>query len=74
MKKYYVRPNNRTTQSFKFYMREWNALIKPLEKLTGLKVYGFNPDISLCKVIDKKIVTNSSIKLPIWFVKILLKK
>ncbi len=46
----YKMPNGKFTDRFDLYLKEWNKIIKPLEK-KGFDIIGFDPSITMC---DKK--------------------
>lgn len=55
------------TKRFDLYLREWNKIIKPLEKM-GFEVISFDPSITLC---DKK-TGGGEFQIPLYAVKRLL--
>ncbi len=44
---WYTLPDRSATTNADLYVREWRAFAKPLEKALGMKLYGFDPAISL---------------------------
>ena len=74
-KRWYCLPDyQNSTQSYESYKAAWDAIIKPLEKLTGLTMIGFDPDIQLAKIENGIYLEGTSITLPVWFAKNLLTK
>ncbi len=55
------------TTSIRRFDSEWNKIFKPLEKLTGLKVTGFDPSIQLNEIKDGKFVNGTTVTIPVWF-------
>jgi len=49
-------------------MDSWNKFIKQTEEITGLKCYGYDPDIALC--LDNGLTTH----MPVWLVKRILER
>jgi hypothetical protein len=72
--RYFTTPDGKDITSVRVYLKEWNKILKPLEKLTGLKVYGFDPSISLAKIENGKYVMGSNVQIPLWFAKLLVNK
>jgi len=65
----------KTTTSLKVYLREWNKIIRPLERLTGFKVTGCNPGLNLCKMNplpNGKTAYDYSFQMPVAFAKAIL--
>jgi hypothetical protein len=71
--RYFHRPNGKLTESVPFYLKEWRQIIRPLEKLTGMKVIGFDPGFLLARVENGKVV-QGTVDIPMWFAKILVSK
>ena len=65
---------NRNKENFNAYLKDWDDFIAKIEKLTGLTVTGYDPGLSLTKIVDKKYIEGTSIQIPLWFAKILVKK
>jgi hypothetical protein len=71
--RYFHRPNGKLTKSVKFYLKEWRQIIRPLEKLTGMKVIGFDPGFLLARIENGKTV-QGTVDIPMWFAKILVEQ
>jgi hypothetical protein len=71
---YFTRPNGKVTESVDFYLKEWRQIIRPLEKLTGMKVIGFDPGFLLVQIKNRKTVQGATVNIPMWFAKILVEK
>lgn len=63
---------NNTKKDFNAYLKDWDTFNHALEKLTGLKVTGYDPGVNLTKIDERN--NWSTIQLPMWFAKILLEK
>jgi hypothetical protein len=64
-----------TTTSAKAYFRAWDKIIKPLERLTGFQVTGYDPGLNLCKmrpVADGKTAYDYSMQIPVEFARAIL--
>lgn len=69
---YYCMPDSRTvTSSSAKYVKAWKDLAKPIEKEFDLRLAGFDPDFLF---YTKNDGLNTSITLPVWFVKRLNEK
>lgn len=71
-KTYRICPSGKATLSVRRYLKEWYAVIRPLEKRMNMKVLAFDPDIQLAIIKDKKIY--NSFGFPIWLVEKILRK
>ena len=60
----YKTPDGEITTSVKRYLREWNALKKPLEKALDLKSIGFDPGFSM-----RQKGSRNSVEIPTWLAK-----
>jgi len=72
--KYFNLPDGKATKSARLYLKEWNKILKPLEKLTGMKVWGFDPSIALIRLEKGVPVQGTTVNIPLWFAKILVEK
>lgn len=61
----YKLPNGKITVDAKKYIAAWKKLARPIERITGMKMSGFDPDISF---YDPKM-ENKFIQLPVWFIR-----
>lgn len=60
----------KVTTSYRRFNSEWNKIFKPLERITGMKVTGFDPSIQLTEIKDKK--WQSTVQIPVWLAKRLI--
>jgi hypothetical protein len=60
-------PNGTIVNSYDEYNICWNELIIRLEEITGLKVTGYDPSVSLSEIKDGKYIDGSNVQLPAWF-------
>jgi hypothetical protein len=60
----YKLPNGKVTVDAKKYIAAWKKIARPIEKITGMKMDGFDPSISF---YDPK-KQNKFIQLPVWFI------
>jgi hypothetical protein len=68
-------PSGRCTRSFSIFRREWNKIIKPLERATGFTVTSYDPMISLSKLLklpNGKTDYQSSVQITITFAQAIL--
>jgi len=65
-------PSGKTTTSVRRYLKEWRAVIRPLEKRMGMKALAFDPDVQLAIIEDKKIY--GAFGFPLWIIEKILRK
>ena len=66
--KYYRLPDGLTVTNTDTYLNEWNKLIKPFEKLLGVRVTAFDPDISYIDAHSPNSWSGTNI-IPVYLVK-----
>lgn len=64
MSELYRTPDGKTTTSVKRYLKEWNALKKPLEKALDLESIGFDPGFLM-----RPKGGGNSVEIPTWMAK-----
>ena len=62
---------NGTKKDFNAYLKAWDDLNAAIEKITDLKVTGWDPGLNLTDSKDGRYVT---IQIPAWFAKRLIDK
>jgi hypothetical protein len=68
--------SNKITTSVKVYIREWEKITHPLERLTGWRVTGFDPGLNLSKLRllpNGKTAYDYSLQIPVEFAQAILK-
>jgi hypothetical protein len=60
MTKYYRLPDGNTTTSYDGWIGAWNSLIEPLESLTGLTHFAFDPNVAFTTK------SGETVTLPVW--------
>jgi hypothetical protein len=60
--------------SDKKYFAYWHRLIKKIEKITEMQCTAYDPDIVLDKIEDKRFIPGMHVCLPVWLVKMIIKK
>lgn len=68
MTTYYTLPDRKQTKSIKTYLKEWDALKKPIEKAFDMKSIGFDPGLLMCHRNG-----GNPIDIPVWFAQKLVK-
>jgi hypothetical protein len=63
-------PNGKETYSEKTYFNAWDKVNKTLERKLGVKVFGFDPSISVYDADDGMM--NRTCQLPMWLVRKIL--
>ena len=63
----YKTPDGQYTKSVRRYLREWNAIKKPLEKALDLQSIGFDPSFSMCPKGG-----GPAVEIPLWLARRIL--
>jgi hypothetical protein len=67
-------PDGTGTSCFDEYYHEWDDLRKQVEEITGLRVFALDPDLALCQVQSKVMISGTTVNLPAWFARDLVNK
>jgi hypothetical protein len=68
MTTYYTTPEGKQTKSVKVYLKEWDALKKPIEKAFDMEAIGFDPSLTM-----KHRNGGRAVEIPVWFAQKLVK-